>query len=207
VATSPRSLPAAASEFPAMRAAGALLDGVTWTGTDAFARAEVPTIRLQPVSHGLAENPDGAEFYSDTGTLVGLEAEVQAEDHTGFASLRRRSSRSVVDSLSEFAQFQGNDLLTLREYKLTEQGQRDKRSMQGLVLLGIIGVIVLTLVLVVVGIGIKWITEGFGEHLISLVLTAALSGLGGAVAWAFRGAAIEQSRHSPGVSMEGPLPK
>jgi hypothetical protein len=112
-----------------------------------------------------------------------------------------------VNSLSEFADFQGNDLLILRDYKLTEQGQRDKRSMQGLVLLGIIGVIILTLVLVVVGVGVKWITEGFGEHLISLVLTAALSGLGGAVAWAFRGAAIEQTRHSPGAGPGGSLPK
>jgi hypothetical protein len=196
-----------AAESPAMRSAGALLDGATWTGADAFARAEVPTIRLQPVSHGPPNNPEGAEFYSDTGTFVGLETEARADDHSGSVPLRRRPPPLRVNSLSEFADFQGNDLLILRDYKLTEQGQRDKRSMQGLVLLGIIGVIVLTLVLVVVGVGVKWITEGFGEHLISLVLTAALSGLGGAVAWAFRGAAIEQTRHSPGAGPGGSLPK
>ena len=103
--------------------------------------------------------------------------------------------------MTDFVHFQGNDLLALRDYKLIEQGQRDKRSMQGSVLLGIISVIVLTLVLVVVGVGGKRLTEGFGEHLISLVLTGALSGLGGAVAWAFRGASTEPSRHSPGAGL------
>jgi hypothetical protein len=200
VATSPNSGPAAAAESSAMRSAGALLDGDTWTGTDAFARADVPTISLQqPASRGSANNPGGAELHSDTGTLVGLEAEARVGDHVGVVPPRQRLS--MVDSLSEFAHAQGNDLLILRDYKLTEQGQRDKRSMQGLVLLGIIGLIVLTLVLVVLGVGVNWITEGFGEHLISLVLTAALSGLGGAVAWAFRGASTEQSQYSPGTGL------
>jgi hypothetical protein len=185
-----------------MRSAGALLNGDTWTGTDAFARTDAPTISQRPVPHDPANNPEGAEFYSDTGTLVGLETEARADDHSSSVPPRRRPPPLRVNSLSEFAYFQGNDLLILRDYKLTEQGQRDKRSMQGLVLLGIIGVIVLTLVLVVIGVGVKWITEGFGEHLISLVLTAALSGLGGAVAWAFRGASTEQSRgHSPGTGL------
>jgi hypothetical protein len=193
MATSSSSGPAAVPESPAMKSAGALLNGDTWTGTDAFARTDVPTISQRPVPHDPANNPEGAAFYSETGTIVGLETEARADNHTGSVPLQRHSPPLRVNSLSEFAHFQGNDLLILRDYKLTEQGQRYKRSMQGLVLLGIIGVIVLTLVLVVVGVGVKWITEGFGEHLISLVLTAALSGLGGAVAWAFRGASTEQS--------------
>ena len=96
-----------------------------------------------------------------------------------------------------------NDQRSLRDYKLLVQGQRDQRSSQVSVLLGIISVIFLTLILVVVAVGIKCITEGFGEHILSLVLTAALSGLGGAVVWAFRGASTEQNRRSPGA---GPTP-
>jgi hypothetical protein len=208
MATSASSMPATVPGSPAVRSAGALLDGDTWTGTDAFARAGVPTITLQQpprdsVAHvplGHASNPQWAEFHSATETLVGYEAEAGAGP-LGSPGRRRRSPPPRVDPLSDFAHFQGNDLLVLRDYKLSVQGQRDKRSMQGSVLLGIISVIILTLVLVVVGVGIKWITEGFGEHIISLVLTAALSGLGGAVAWAFRGASTASSRHPPDAGL------
>jgi hypothetical protein len=207
MATSSSSRPATVPESPAARSVGALLDGDTWTGTDAFARAGVPIITLQqpprdsvhlPLGH--ASNSQYAEFHSATETLIGYEAEAGA-DPRGSTGRRRRSPQPKVDPLSDFAHFQGNDLLVLRDYKLSVQGQRDKRSMQGSVLLGIISVIILTLVLVVVGVGVKWITEGFGEHIISLVLTAALSGLGGAVAWAFRGASTESSRHPPDAGL------
>ena len=201
MATSSSSWPAAAPEVSVVQLTGALLDGDTWTGTDAFTRAGLPPITLQPTRHsatllhlGQPSNPQGAEFHSETGTLVGLEAEVRVAN-TSSAVRRGRSHLSSVDSLSEFLHFQGNDLLVLRDYKLIEQGQRDRRSMQGSVLLGIISLIFLTLSLVIVGVGLRWITEGFGEHIISLVLAAALSGLGGAVAWAFRGTSTTPSRH------------
>lgn len=211
MAISSSGKPAAEPEpFPA-RSAGALLDGDTWTGTDAFARAGLPPITLQqPVSDGAtrvpvgqAGNPEGAEFHSETGTLVGLEAEAHVA-YTGSALRLRRSPPSLAGSLSDFVHFHGNDLLVLRDYKLIEQGQRDKRSMQGSVLLGIISLIVLTLVLVIVAIGLGWITEGFGEHVISLVLATALSGLGGAVAWAFRATSIASTapnQHPPDAGM------
>ncbi len=166
--------PDAGRQWPRLVSTGVLLDGETWTGTDTFTRPGLPTVHLKPpttphplpsASSRLARNAHGAEFHRVTGTLVGLEAEARRTD----------------------ANY--DDLLKLREHELKVQDQRDRRSMQGAVLLAIIGVIVMTLVLVVVTVGVKWITEGFGEHIISLVLTAALSGLGGAVAWAFRGTA------------------
>ncbi len=196
MATSSRSNRAAATRRapPTVRPAGTRLDSDTWTGTDAFARAGLPTIKLQAPTHDSAppvllthaDNPQGAEFHPDTATLVGLETEAR-ETNTPAAARWRRPPALQNDPLGDLANFQGNDLLVLRDYKLKEQDQRDRRSLQGAVLLGIISLIVLTLVLVVVAVGIKAITEGFGEHIISLVLTAALSGLGGAVAWAFRG--------------------
>ncbi len=120
-----------------------------------------------------ASNPHGAEFHRDTATLVGLEPEAHG---TGTHP---------------------DVLLKLREYELKAQGQRDRRPMQGSILFTIIKVIVLTLVLVVVAVGVKWLTEGFAEHILSLVLTAVLSGLGGAVAWAFRGTTPDTHRSAP----------
>lgn len=208
--TSSGGKPAVVTESFVARSAGALLDGETWTGTDAFARPGLPTITLQQHSDGTTQdlpsrtnNPEGTEFHPDTGTLVGLEAEA----HVAYLDTRLPRQRSTplhAGSLEDFIHFHGNDLLVLRDYKLVEQGQRYRRSMQGSVLLGIISVIVLTLVLVIVGIGVKWISEGFGEHIISLVLAAALSGLGGAVAWAFRataGASTAPSRQSPDADL------
>ena len=113
----------------------------------------------------------GAVFQRDTGTLVGLDDDASP-------------SRSILWGPGA----NRDDLLVFRSYQLQVQGQRHQHAMQGWVLLGILVVIMTTLVLSIVAVGVHWITEGFAQHVLSLILTAALSGLGGAVAWAFRGA-------------------
>lgn len=79
--------------------------------------------------------------------------------------------------------------ILLKDYDLKARDQRNQHMMQAWVLLGIFAIIMVTLVLSIVAVGIDWITQDFAQQILSLVLTAALSGLGGAVAWAFRGVA------------------
>jgi hypothetical protein len=170
VVTSSRNGPMTTPELPAVRLSGAVLEDDTWTGTDAFTRVEDPVRLRQPVHDHLCHDRAG-----------------QASDFKGATLDPSTGTLYGLDAAAH------SEVLKIR---LKAQREQHRHVMQGQVLLGVLFVIFLTLVLVVVGIGVKWITEGFGEHLISLVLTAAMSGLGGAVAWAFRESSTEQGRRS-----------
>lgn len=70
--------------------------------------------------------------------------------------------------------------------ELLVRSQANRHAMQGWVLSAVLSVIVLALGGAITAVGAHWISEDFGQQIISLVLTATLSALGGAAAWAFR---------------------
>jgi hypothetical protein len=74
------------------------------------------------------------------------------------------------------------------------RAQANRHVMQAWVLLAVTAVILATLSGAIVSVGLRWISEEFAQQVISLVLTATLSGLGGAVAWAFHEARGERDR-------------
>jgi hypothetical protein len=90
---------------------------------------------------------------------------------------------SVVKNVERRGQ---HEVYSSESKELLVHSQENRHAMQGWVLSAVLSVILLTLVGAIAAVGVHWISEDFGQQIISLVLTATLSALGGAAAWAFR---------------------